>query len=716
MTCRSIAATAVIVGVLLAAFVRASAAQNLHAVSPDGKMVAFVRGDTLWLTSTFPRRAPQKLAVISKYFAVPRWSPSSQQLAYYSKQSGTLQLWSYDLRTRTSRQIGSVEGGIAPDPNGSLTGWVNDALRYSWSPDGSKIAFATQVPVGDSGKPSASGTSRFPSAEQLAAGNPIVLTRATPPEWTIHGVVSYGTEVSFSDATLDWKWAPQIRPRRSTQLFVLDLASGHATQLTKDTAQYFTPEWSPDGARLAYVSVEGRALYGGQGPEESNIYTFDLASGRKTKITQGFTQKTLPRWSPDGKWIAYLGYDKTGKFSRRDEGVYVVRSSGADSARWVSRELDRYVIAYEWAPDASAVLLTYRDGLVSPLARADVQTGALSPVSPPSADVEGFGASVGGVVWTAVAGPNDATMLWFGHPHGPSRVLAQLQAPPDFGRERRYETLRWTNTHGETIDGLLIYPLNYVAGQAYPLLVDAYGQASISRGRYDWLNYIKASPNYLIFAPNHRAPHMWGNPMKSATYDAAAVGPNGIRIMADDILSGVDEIIKRGLVDPGRMCVVGFSNGGLQGEQLLTQTNRFKCAVFQSPAVSDWLVTCFLNPEGPAGVMWFMYGTAPWEDPSTYISLIPLFHAEMITTPTLLAVGDLEPGVIPTIEMYNVLRYLKKDVTLLRYTTQGHVFTGAADEDFQRRVAAFLSSYLGSTSEHSTHSDRSGMTAPDGAH
>jgi len=266
--------------------------------------------------------------------------------------------------------------------------------------------------------------------------------------------------------------------------------------------------------------------------------------------------------------------------------------------------------------------------------------------------------------------------------------------PADPSKERRLEIRHWTNSRGEVLDGMLIYPDRHVPGKRYPLVVDAYGAGVMGLRNSGLMKnaYVQAARDYFVFRSNHRAPHMWLNPVKDPIYDAAAVGPNGISIMVDDVLSGIDTLIRDGLVDSGRMCIAGFSNGGLQAEQILTRTDVFKCALLQSPATSNWLEGVFLGYTEDT-IRW-MYGIAPWENPDIYTALVPLFHADKITTPILLAVGDREDSVIPTVEMYKVLRYLNKEVTLLRYATQGHGFKGAAEEDYARRVEAFFDRYL----------------------
>jgi dipeptidyl aminopeptidase/acylaminoacyl peptidase len=217
----------------------------------------------------------------------------------------------------------------------------------------------------------------------------------------------------------------------------------------------------------------------------------------------------------------------------------------------------------------------------------------------------------------------------------------------------------------------------------------------VSNERIDDVNYVKASTNYFVLRSNHRAPSTWLNPGKSAAYDAAAVGLNGVAVTSDDVLSGVNSLAGSGLIDQSRMCIVGFSNGGLEAAQILTRTKQFRCAALQSPSTADWALSFFLSTETTPPTLRHMYGLTPWDNPDLYTSLTPLYQANKITTPMLLAAGDLEPNVLPTVELYNALRYLGREVTLLRYPTQGHGFSGAADEDFTQRLRTFFSTYLG---------------------
>lgn len=700
-----------------------ASAQNRLALSPDGKFAAYTRENALWIVPTAVGAKPRKIADVRSsgevtLTAVPRWSPLSDRLAYYSHQSGSVQLWVYDPATERSRQISFVDGGVKPDFALLISGWITDPLRYSWSPDGSKIVFTTRVDTHEATSSDiADANARFPSPERLAAGEPIVLTNNTPLGWTLHGVVSYSEDRSdpYGKGSMN---TPPVTPRQTTtQLFVLDVQSGKHFQLTHDKAGYFMPDWSPDGKQIAYMSSEGQPMLRGS-VFETNIFTLDLATGKKTKITQGRIQKLTPRWSPDGQWIAYHGKDIETGFVRKDGERYVVRSDGstAGNPRNLTASLDRDTTGgAEWSPDGSAILTWYIDGIWAPLVSIDTTTGDISAISPPKSSVVagGVASSRSGVIWAQLTDPNEAVTLWFRGKQEKPRMLLEIEPAPDLRSKRRWEVLQWVNHREEVLEGILLYPLHYEVKKRYPLVVDPYGFVRLERGRYDELNYAKASPNYFIFRPNHRAPHMFVSPRKSAIYDAAAVGPTGMAVMADDILSGVDKLIERGLVDSNRMCLAGFSNGALEGAQLLTQTHRFRCAMLQSGNY-DWMASTTFSAD-PSDSLLFTYRVGPWEDPSIHVALSPVLQAAKITTPILLAVGDREGVVIQAVELYSVLRYLNKEVTLLRYPNEGHGLTGAAQQDSTRRIESFFSKYLDGDRQEISGADQAKRANRNGA-
>lgn len=243
------------------------------------------------------------------------------------------------------------------------------------------------------------------------------------------------------------------------------------------------------------------------------------------------------------------------------------------------------------------------------------------------------------------------------------------------------------------MEGVLIKPVGYEPGRRYPLIVDAYPSQQNSFKGASGGNQAWAARGYAVFWPNARAPHVWMNPFTDQAYSRAGKGPGGWEVTVDDVLSGIDELIARGIVDADRMCLYGFSNGGGIVNYLVTRTTRFKCAVSVGGAVSDWLRPVLL--ETNSSFEDYEGADDPWTTPAPYVQLSAIFHLESVETPMLLADGD-EDGdfLLNTIEMYNGLRHLGKNVTLLRYPGQAHGFTGRALADFWKRENDFFDAYL----------------------
>ena len=662
-------------------------------LSPDGKMLLYIMGEEkgeLWLIETRAGSTPRRLFEGT----VPIWSPDSKYLAYYSNGSGTLQLWVLDITSGRTEQLTNLPGGIDPDPWTRFSGFYYDALRYSWSPDGKRLVFASQVAAANQDVQPTPVEERRSSAAGKAA-RPLVLTNKTPPEWTLQGifrnepgpqrVTGNVSEPSRSDAALS------LPPRRVNQLFVVDVGSKSVDQITKDQQIYFNPDWSPDGRRIVCASSEGRSLVG-DGSGTTNIYMIEVPTGKTTALTTGAGDKRLPYWSPDGKWVAFFGGEHFAA-----QSIYVVPSQGGEVLN-VTAKLDRNVLEFYWSPDSESMIFSYWDGVSWPVARIGIRDGRVEQVADGEAAFR----------WPLTVARSQA-MAWQqsdGSSRGMIRMLPQglasytlLDLNPqmkdwELGAQ---EIVRWKNKRGDELEGILIKPVGYKTGLKYPLIVDCYPQTiSAFMGSSMGGNQVMAARGYAVFYPNARGPHVWMNPFKGAAYDQAARGPKGWEITFDDVMSGVDEVVHRGIADPDRMGLFGFSNGAAVVNSLLTRTGRFKCAVSVASALGvEWSLPFFLSTSDP--FIPAIAGMTPWENPQAYIELSSIYHLDKVTTPVLLADGDDDGPMafqLGDIEMYNGLRWFGKDVIFLRYPNQGHEFTGEALKDFWERENAFFDKYL----------------------
>jgi acylaminoacyl-peptidase len=662
-------------------------------VSADGKLLAYILEDQpdLMIVATRPGSIPRAIAKGT----VPRWSPNNTKLAYYSSESGELQLWVFDVASGSTQQITHLDGGIRPDHLTCCIGleW-HEAESYSWSPDSTKIVFHSQapLPVSASNRISRKVT---PSPGNAALGTPLILTTTTSPEWTLAGIYQVG---GFLDPSLVYGKDKQQSSQDSglittNQLFIVDTDGKLVSQLTRDDRGYFSPEWSPDGKSIVCISNEGRELTGwGSGP--TNLYEIDLKSGGAKALTADAAYKNDPAWSPDGKWISYVASMKPDIASAF---VFVVPLFGGAPAN-VTRKLDRKPFAPTyWTPDSTAILVNYVDGVDVAIGRVDIKNGQVQVISDstPARRYALTVAHTGTVVWDQ----RDPTCPSCIHvlPADTSSSYVLLDLNPQIKQLRlgTQEVIRWKNGHGEQREGVLIKPTDYEPDRRYPLIVDAYPkQANGFKGSPMVPAQAWASRGYAVFFPNGDGPNAWENPWKSMASLKTGRGVAGISVAVDDVVSGTDELIRRGIVDPNRMCLYGFSNGGAIVNQLITRTTRFKCAISVAAAISaDWSSNFFLY--SAAKFVTEIAGATPWEDPQAYLELSAVQHLDRVSTPVLLADGDDDgTGLLDNIEMYNGLRWLGKEVTLLRYPGQEHGFTGPAMKDFWERENAFLESYL----------------------
>jgi dipeptidyl aminopeptidase/acylaminoacyl peptidase len=649
-------------------------------LSPLGDELIYTLGGPvtgqLWSISTRTPTPPKLLATGS----IPTWSPDGKSLAYYSSDSGSQQLWTIEIESGRAQQITNVDGGINPDPSTRVVGWIGDPLRFSWSPDGRKLVFGSRVEV-------TQGTSTVvdsAKARDVKSGTPLILTNKTPAAWTLSGIFAnaFGPPALTPDPN---KPAPLPRVMVS-QLFVVDIATKSVQQLTSDASVYFNPAWSPDGHTIACASSDGRSPYTGP----TNIYALDPSTGKKSALTTGTGDKRLPRWSPDGKRIAYTGGEHFGM-----QSVFVIPATGGDVIN-VGAKVDRYITEFEWLPDSKSLAMIDWDGTNWPVVRVSVADGSVENLTGSTAAMRQYlsVARDGAFVWGHNDGSSYGVILSQSRGGVAASVLVAMNPQIRTWELGAQEVVRWRNSRGDELEGILIKPVGFKAGQKYPLIVDGYpAQPNGFKSSLMMGNQIWASKGYAVFWPNARAPHMWMNAYRDQAFSQAGKGPEGWDVTVDDVLSGVDELVRRGIVDSDRMGLQGFSNGGGVVNYLITRTNRFKCAVSVAGVYPDWLLPTFLHTD--ATIPTFEGGTSPWDDPAAYVKLSAVFHLRAVTTPMLLADGDNDGDfLLGTIELYNSLRALGKDVIFLRYPGMGHGFSGPALQDFWERENAFLDQYL----------------------
>ena len=616
-------------------------------VSPDGRLVAYVveslNGEKdayqtdVWLVAAAGGEA-RALAASPAGDDTPRWSPDGRFVAFLSERPrpGV----KGDDAGDAKRQVWLIrpDGGEAV-PLTEAPGSVSD---FEWSTDGKTIAFIAREPKTDERK---------------------------------------RREKEKDDA-----WTPSEAYSWS-RLWVIDVATRQPRQLATGDVHVTGLSLSPDGATVAFAGQPTPRIPDGF---RSDLYTIPAAGGVPRPLVARRGSDRAPSWSPDGKWIAFATQDGRDEDWYTNSFVGVVPAAGG-APRNLTASLDEQIgglggSSLTWTPDSGAVIFVsprrtaahvYRatlDGKVEPLTSGPEVNGA------PSIDRKGEtlvflreDSVTPREVWTMRLAPAAGARPAKGRPAAPAAPRALTDTNPhsrDFLSLPK-EIVAWKGADGWDMEGLLVHPPGYVKGARVPLVLNVHGgPAGIHSNTFTpaarlWGWPLFAQKGYAIFFPNPRGSGGYGE-----RFRAANVRDWGVKDY-EDLMKGVDALVERGIADPERLAVNGWSYGGFMTSTIVTKTDRFRAAIVGAA------VTNLASFTGTADIPEFArsyFRSWPWEDPQVYVDRSALFHAGNVKTPSLVVHGDKDDRVPVSQgwEFYNALRAVGVPTDLLILPRQPH--------------------------------------------
>ena len=612
-------------------------------VSRDGKAVAYVveslNADRdayqtdVWLVPTAGGEA-RALASSTASDDTPRWSPDGRWLAFLSERPrpGV----SGDDASEAKRQVWLIrpDGGEAVP----LTSAPGSVSALGWSADGKTIAFLAREPKSE--------------------------------------------ERRKREKEKDDAWTPsELYPW--SRLWLVDVASRAARQLTSGPLHVTDFSLAPDGKRIAF---SGQATPLIPDNFRSDLYVVDAAGGAPVPLVVRKGPDTSPAWSPDGKWIAFVSQDG------RDEEWYTnsyacVVAAGGGTPRNLTASFDEEIGGdLLWSPDSTALVFSALEKTAGHVYRVSLDAQVESLTRGP--EVNG-GASLDGTGETLVFLRQDSVTpreVWtLRLPRAATRAAkarraAALEAPraltdtnPQVKELRAFpkELVTWKGADGWDVEGLLVYPPGYVKGTRVPLALNVHGgPAGTHTNAFTpaprvWGWPLFAQAGYAIFFPNPRGSGGYGEKFR-----AANVRDWGVKDF-EDIMKGIDALVERGIADPERLTVNGWSYGGFMTSTVVTKTDRFKSAIVGAA------VTNLASFTGTADIPEFArsyFRSWPWEDAAAYVEHSALFHAGNVKTPSLVVHGDRDDRVPVTQgwEFYNALRLRGVPSELLILPRQPH--------------------------------------------
>jgi dipeptidyl aminopeptidase/acylaminoacyl peptidase len=574
-------------------------------ISPDGTKIAYVRrsGDimtdrvrpSIWLVDTRTgEQAP--LAAGPGAHSQPRWSPDGKRLAYISTaEGGAAQLFVRWLASGESVRI---------------TGLPTAPSSIAWSPDGRQIAYTMFVP-GD--------------GMTLGALPPKPEGAQWAPPLEIHSDVTYRTDDEG-----------YLKPGFS-HIFLVAADGGAPRQLSFGSLHDNGPlSWTPDGRTLLFSSNRSPnwALEG----FNSEVYALDIASGDIRALTSRNGPDGEPVVSPDGRLIAYTGFDDKER-SYENNILYVMDRNGG-SPRALTGSLDRSVDSPAWAADGRSIYVAYEDKGFRKVARvgldgsfrtvADGLSGAGldRPYTGGSFSVARDGAIAASS--GSATRPPDVALFRGGAKRQLTRLNAELLDGKRLGEVRH---LAVTAPDNRPIDAWLTLPPNRAEGQRVPLILEIHGGPFAAYG--PWFStddQLYAAGGYAVLSVNPRGSTSYGEEFANLIHHAYP-GTD-----YDDLIAAVDSAIAGGYADPDHLYVTGGSGGGVLTAWIVGKTDRFKAAATQKPVI-DW--TSFaLTADGPAFFSRYWFGKFPWEDQQNFWARSPLSLVGNVKTPTLVVVGS----------------------------------------------------------------------------
>jgi dipeptidyl aminopeptidase/acylaminoacyl peptidase len=611
-------------------------------ISPDGKKIVYVRSfadvmtdrryTNLWIMNA-DGTDHRPLTTGNRHDSSPRWSPDGTRLAFIAEINEKPQIFVRWMDTGQTARITNLE---------------NAPAAIAWSPDGKTLAFESLVPEPG---PHIADLPKAPEGAKWA--DPAKAYDRVVYRFNARGYLKPGT----------------------MQVFVVSAEGGTPRQVTRGRfslgafAESSEPSWTPDGKYLI-VSLNARPDWEYE-PLDTELYEIAVTDGAMRALTRRVGPDNDPAVSPNGKWIAYTGFDdKYQGYQVRK--LYVMNRDGS-GGRTLSAQLDRDAQNPTWAGDSSGVYFQYDEQgdtkiaflpLDGPMRKVAEHVGSgESAYSSGSFSVS----RTGTVAFTTSRydAPGDVAVA----AGGTVRTLTALNDGL-FGQKKLADVEEiWYESSKDKrrIQGWILKPPDFDPAKKYPLILEIHGGPFANYGaRFDLEKQIWAAMGYVVLYANPRGSTSYGEEFGNLIHHAYP-GDDFY-----DLNSGVDAVIAKGYIDTGRLYVTGGSGGGVLTCWMIEHTERFRAAASLYPVI-NWY-SFVLNSDIPVFTSKYWFPGLPWEHTAHYMQRSLTNLVAKVKTPTLVMTGeeDYRTPISEAEQFYEALKLLKVDTVLVRVPGEPH--------------------------------------------
>ena len=642
---------------------------------------------TLFVFANLGAQEPIKKLTLDLYLDMesvsnPQISPDGKQIIYTRRwvdkmnDSRKSSLWIMNVDGFKNRFL--VEGSSA-----------------QWSPDGSRIAFTA------SGKPKGSQIHvRWMDAEGAVTQITRVEQSPSNIRWSPNGkTIAFSMLVPEKDKWTvklpakpegaKWTKEPRIidrlryrRDRRGfikegfNHVFIVPADGGTPRQITSGDFSHSSPRWTPDGSEIICSSLRvDDAEYQWR---ESEIYAVNVKTGETKQLTTRKGPDGNPVPSPNGKYIAYTGYDFTDDTYITNK-IYVMNRDGSNPHK-ISGDFDRRSSGLTWASDNSGVYFNTRSEGSRNVYFASLKNG-VKPITEGTHYISVSSINKNGkaaAVWADSHNPGDVIAFDLKKPKQITQLTHVNEDILSDVKLGEVEEIWYNSVDDFKIQGWIVKPPDFDPNRKYPLILAIHGGPHGMYGvgfNFAWQNH--AAEDFVVLYTNPRGSDGYGSPFGNAIKNAYPDKD------FDDLMKGVDEVIAKGYIDERNLFVYGGSGGGVLTAWIVGHTDRFAAASSNYPVI-DWI--SFVGTTD--GASWYRnFKKFPWEDPSEHLKRSPLMYAGNVKTPTMLMTGikDLRTPISQTEEFYMALKVQKIPTVMLRFNEEWHG-TSSKPSNFMRSV------------------------------
>ncbi|WP_417368935.1 S9 family peptidase [Gelidibacter japonicus] len=568
-------------------------------ISPDGNRIIYVRNfkdvmsdrnlSNLWMVNTDGSQN-RPLTTGNQNDSQPRWSHDGTKIVFKSNMK--------DDRVKLYMMWVDSKDVVA------LTNTPESPGAVSWSWDDTHLAFSMFVPA--------------------AKKSPITLPlKPEGAKWNAPPI--YIDQMNYRGDGQGYLKSG------NEQLFIISTDGGTPRQLTFTANDHGNPIWSKDGKSLYFDANlhENHEME----PRNSQIYQLTISTGAIKALTSRKGPDNGAVLSPDGSQIAYTGFDDTYQ-GYTVSNLYIMNADGSGS-KIVTKDLDRDISNPIWEDNGKGLYFQYDEkgdtkighvALTGKIRTITNQLGGLSLGRPYNAASYSEAKNKLSYTLGGTDHPADLAVWNGGETTRITNVNKDLFADKQLGNVKE---IWWKSSYdNRDIQGWIVTPPNFDSTKKYPLILEIHGGPFASYGSvFSAEIQMYAAAGYVVLYSNPRGSTGYGQEFGNLIHHDY---PNHDY---EDLMSGVDAVIKMGNIDTNNLFVTGGSGGGVLTAWIVGKTNRFKAAVVAKPVI-NWY-SFVLYADSPAFFYKYWFGDKPWDNPEAYLKRSPLSYVGNISTPTM---------------------------------------------------------------------------------